>query len=153
MVAASDDQKPDIDRLIDSVGNPYCPVCCDPECPVTTESHDPDGDCANGESDSLASAKELFFSDDTQDFINAIKHGKENPTNPPSDDHGSSTALYTEPDEYWDPGTDHSWNEDPNAWWDYQADDYYAYDQPPHSDVLYSDYAYDQSGASYRESE
>ena len=131
MVVASDDQKSDIDRLLGSAGNPYCPICCDPECPVTSEYLDPDSECTNGETNSLASAKELFFSNDSHPLIDEIKRRKEHLTDPPPDDYGSSTALHTDQDDHWDmsPGIDHSWNEDdPSTWWDYQTDEYYNYD-------------------------
>ncbi len=145
MVAAPDDQKPDIDRLIDSVNNSYCPVCCDHECPVNSESLDFHGECANGETDNLAPAKKLFFSDDAHPLMDIIKHEKQDSESTPTEERGSSTALHTDPEEQWDmhPGTDHSWPDDTSdTWWDNHMDQQKHYDQQPYCDLLYYDYGY-----------
>ena len=154
MVAASDDQKPGIDRLIDSVNNPYCPVCCDHECPVNSDSLDPHSECANGETDHLASAKELFFSDDAHPLMDIIKHEKQNGEEPPTEQPESSSTLYTDPEEQWDPGTDHSWPDDnSDAWWDEHMDHHQYHDHQSYGDLLYYDYGHEPYDAPYSEEE
>ena len=122
LLSTPEEQKSDIDKLIDSVGNNYCPICCDPNCPVTSDCLDPSSECAQGESDQLSQAKSILFAEESAPLLDAIKAEKQ-ATLDSSQPDGNSEANQDNQYSQWDahPGTDATWpQESYYSDWDHQ---------------------------------
>ena len=86
--------------------------------------------------------------------MDMIKHEKQNSEETPTEQPESSSTLYTDPEEQWDPGTDHSWPDDnSDAWWDEHMDQHQYYDHQSYGDLFYYDYGHEPYDAPYSEEE
>ena len=109
MVAAEDSTKPHLEKVMNAIGNPYCQTCCDPMCPVSIESDNPDIQCPHGESEGISAAKSILFTDHTP-LADFIAEQKPSQCEPPS-------VYYAEAGQ-WD---DDQWEESDSDWWNSQS--------------------------------